>query len=78
MQKRNLNLIKYDNYDALEITKLEYLETLLDKGLKGKYGVPITILKSYIMYLPNIRIIDKIHPTINGKNLYCRIIIEIK
>ena len=71
-------LVKYDNYDALEVSKLIYLEDILYKGLKGKYGVPITILKSYIMYLPNIRIIDKIHPTINGKNLYCRIIIEIK
>ena len=78
VKKRNLNLIKYDNYDALEISKLEYLEILLDKGLNGKYGVPITILKSYLMYLPNIRIIDKIHPRINGKKLYSRIIIEIK
>ena len=71
-------LVKYDDYDALEVSKLEYLEDILSKGLKGNYGVPITILDSYIMYLPNIRIIDKIQPTINGKNLYDRIRIEIK
>ena len=72
------NLVKYDNYDALEVSKLVYLEYIIAKGLKGTFGVPITILKSYLMYLPNIRIIDKIQPTINGKNLYNRIIIEIK
>ena len=54
-----------------------YLEDIIAKGLKGTFGVPITILDSYIMYLPNIRIIDKIKPTINGKNLYDRIRIEI-
>ena len=71
-------LIKYDNYDALEVSKLVYLEDIIAKGLKGTFGVPITILDNYIMYLPNIRIIDKIKPTINGKNLYDRIRIEIK
>ena len=71
-------LIKYDDYDALEVSKLVYLEDIIAKGLKGTFGVPITILDSYIMYLPNIRIIDKIQPTINGKNLYDRIRIEIK
>lgn len=78
IKKIKYKLIKYDNYDALEVSKLEYLKDILDKGLKGKYGVPITILDSYLMYLPNIRIIDKIAPTINGKNLFHRIIIEIK
>ena len=78
VKKINYNLIKYDNYDALEVSKLVYLEDILAKGLKGKYGVPITILDSYIMYLPNIEVIDKINPIINGKNLYVRIIIEIK
>lgn len=77
-KKVKYKLIKYDNYDALEVSKLVYLEDIIAKGLKGTFGVPITILDSYIMYLPNIRIIDKIHPTINGKNLYDRIIIEIK
>ena len=77
-KKEKYKLIKYDNYDALEVSKLVYLEDIIAKGLKGTFGVPITILDSYIMYLPNIRIIDKIQPTINGKNLYGRIIIEIK
>lgn len=71
-------LVKYDNYDALEVSKLVYLEDIIARGLKGTFGVPITILDSYIMYLPNIEVIDKIHPTINGKKLYDRIIIEIK
>ena len=77
-KKEKYKLVKYDDYDALEVSKLVYLEDIIAKGLKGTFGVPITILDSYIMYLPNIRIIDKIQPTINGKNLYDRIIIEIK
>lgn len=77
-KKEKYKLVKYDNYDALEVSKLIYLEDILAKGLKGKFGVPITILDSYIMYLPNVRIIDKIQPSINGKNLYDRIRIEIK
>ena len=71
-------LVKYDNYDALEVSKLIYLEHILDKGLKGKYGVPITILKSYLLYLPNIDVKDIIEPTINNKNLFKRVLIEIK
>ena len=71
-------LVKYDNYDALEVSKLIYLEDILDKGLKGKYGVPITILKSYLLYLPNIEVKDIINPTINNKQLFSRVIIEIK
>ena len=77
-KKEKYKLIKYDDYDALEVSKLVYLEDIIARGLKGTFGVPITILDSYIMYLPNIRIIDKIKPTINGKNLYDRIRIEIK
>ena len=74
----NYQLMKYDNYDALEVSKLEYLEDILAKGLKGKYGVPITILKSYLLYLPNIDVKDVINPTINNKHLFKRVIIEIK
>lgn len=77
-KKLTYKLVKYDNYNALECSKLVYLEDIIARGLKGTFGVPITILDSYIMYLPNIRIIDKIKPTINGKNLYDRIRIEIK
>lgn len=71
-------LIKYDNYDALEVCKLEYLEDILAKGLNGKYGVPITILKSYLLYLPNIEVKYIIEPTINNKHLFKRVLIEIK
>ena len=78
VKKTNYNLIKYDNYDALEISNLKYLEDILAKGLKGKYGVPITILKSYLLYLPNIEAKDVIRPTINNKRLFNRVIIEIK
>ena len=78
VKKSGFKLIKYDNYDALEISKLEYLEIILDKGLKGKYGVPITILKSYLLYLPNIEVKDIIRPTINNKKLFNRVLIEIK
>ena len=70
--------MKYEDYDALEISKLEYLEDILAKGLKGKYGVPITILKSYLLYLPNIEVKDIIRPTINNKKLFNRVLIEIK
>ena len=71
-------LVKYDDYDALEVSKLEYLEDILSKGLKGNYGVPITILNSYILYLPNIDVKDLIGPKINNKHLYKRVLIEIK
>ena len=77
-KKVKYKLLKYDNYDALEVSKLEYLEDILAKGLKGKYGVPITILKSYLLYLPNIEVKDLIQPTINNKHLFKRVIIEIK
>ena len=78
VKELNYKLVKYDYYDALEVSKLKYLEDILDKGLKGKYGVPITILKSYLLYLPNIEVKDLIEPTINNKNLFKRVIIEIK
>lgn len=78
VKKSDFKLIKYDKYDALEISKLEYLEDILAKGLKGKYGVPITILKSYLLYLPNIEVKDIIIPTINNKTLFYRVLIEIK
>lgn len=77
-KKLTYKLVKYDNYDALECSKLVYLEDIIARGLKGTLGVPITILDSYIMYLPNIEVIDKIKPTINGKRLYDRIRIVIK
>ena len=78
VKELNYKLIKYDNYDALDVSKLIYLEDILEKGLKGKYGVPITILKSYLLYLPNIEVKDLINPTINNKHLFKRVIIEIK
>lgn len=78
VKKQNYTNIKYDDYDAFEISKLEYLENILDKGLKGNYGVPITILKSYLIYLPNIEVKDVIRPTINNKKLFLRVLIEIK
>ena len=71
-------LVKYDNYDALEVSKLIYLEDILAKGLKGNFGVPITILKSYLLYLPNIEVKAIIKPTINNKHLFTRVLIEIK
>ena len=71
-------LVKYDNYDALEVSKLVYLEDIIARGLRGKFGVPITILKSYILYLPNIEVKDIIIPTINNKYLFNRVLIEIK
>ena len=77
-KKVKYKLVKYDNYDALDVSKLIYLEDILAKGLKGKYGVPITILKSYLLYLPNIEVKDLLNPTINNKNLFYRVIIEIK
>ena len=78
VKELDYKLMKYDNYDALEVSKLEYLEDILDKGLKGNYGVPITILKSYLLYIPNIDVKDIIAPTINNKHLFKRVLIEIK
>ena len=78
VKELDYKLMKYDDYDALEVSKLEYLEDILAKGLKGKYGVPITILKSYLLYLPNIEVKYIIEPTINNKHLFKRVLIEIK
>ena len=77
-KKEKYKLVKYDNYNALECSKLVYLEDIIARGLKGTFGVPITILDSYIMYLPNIEVKAIIAPTINNKNLFKRVIIEIK
>ena len=71
-------LVKYDNYDALDVSKLIYLEDIIEKGLKGKFCVPVTILKSYLLYLPNIEVKDIIIPKINNKCLFKRVLIEIK
>ena len=78
VKELDYKLMKYDDYDALEVSKLEYLEDILAKDLKGKYGVPITILKSYLLYLQNIEVKDIIRPTINNKKLFNRVLIEIK
>ena len=78
VKELNYKLVKYEDYDALEVSKLIYLEDILAKGLKGKYGVPITILKSYLLYLPNIEVKGLINPKINNKKLFTRVIIEIK
>ena len=78
VKELNYNLIKYDNYDALDVSKLIYLEDIIEKGLKGKFGVPVTILKSYLLYLPNIEVKDIIIPKINNKCLFKRVLIEIK
>ena len=77
-KKLTYKLVKYDNYNALECSKLIYLEDIIARGLKGTFGVPITILDSYIMYLPNIEAKYVIRPTINNKNLFQRVLIEIK
>ena len=78
VKELNCKLVKYDNYDALEVSKLVYLEDIIAKGLKGTFGVPITFLKSYLLYLQNIEVKDIINPTINNKHLFKRVIIEIK
>ena len=78
VKEMNYKLIKYDDYDALEINKLVYLEDVLARGLKGQFGVPITILKSYLLYLPNIEAKCIIRPKINNKNFFPRVLIEIK
>ena len=78
VKESKYELVKYDNYDALDISKLIYLEDIIEKGLKGKFGVPVTILKSYLLYLPNIEVKYLIEPKINNKCLFKRVLIEIK
>ena len=77
-KKLTYKLVKYDNYNALECSKLVYLEDIIARGLKGTFGVPITILKSYLLYLPNIEVKCIIKPMINNKHLFKRVLIEIK
>lgn len=78
VKEMHYKLVKYDNYDALECSKLVYLEDIIAKGMKGFYGVPITILQSYLLYLPNIEAKYVIAPTINNKSLFKRVLIEVK
>ena len=46
-KKLTYKLVKYDNYNALECSKLVYLEDIIARGLKGTFGVPITILNIF-------------------------------
>lgn len=63
---------KYDNYDAINVNKMKDIPC----DYYGTMGVPITILKQYD---PNVfEIIDNIDPTLNGKDLFARIIIKRK
>ena len=78
VKELNYKLIKYDDCDAMDVSKLAYLEDILAKGLKGKYGVPVTILNSYLLYLPNIEAKYLINPKINNKSIFKRVLIEVK
>lgn len=77
-KKVKYELIKYDDYNAFDLGRLEYLEDILEKNKKGFYGVPITILNSYLLYSSNIRPMYIIHPKKKGKAVFARILIEVK
>ena len=78
VKKIKYELIKYDNYNAYDLGRLEYLEDILEKNKKGFYGVPITILNSYLLYSSNIRPMYLIRPKKKGKVVYTRLLIEVK
>lgn len=76
--KLKVNFQKYDNYDALECPKLEYLNLL--KDYKENIGVPITILKDVDKYKDEFDFVEErpVKPQLNGKDLFNRIIIRKK
>lgn len=61
---------KYDNYDAIDVSKTKDIPCDYD----GVMGVPITFLDKYNP--AQFRIIDGVHPKINGKGLYYRLLIQ--
>lgn len=74
---------KYDNYDAIEVSKTEYIPY----DYRGHMGVPITFLNKYnpeqfeIIGKMSTTSVDEFnfgYPFINGKKIYARIIIKNK
>ena len=76
--KLKVNFKKYDDYDALECPKLEYLKLL--KDYKGNIGVPITILLNVDDYKDDYIFVEEkpMKPKLEGKYLFNRIIIKKK
>lgn len=76
--KMKIKFQKYDDYDAIECPKIEYLNLL--KDYKGNIGVPITILLNIDNYINDYDFIED-KPTrfkLNGKDLFVRVIIRKK
>lgn len=61
---------KYDNYDAINVNKV----TDIPMDYYGVIGVPITFLDKYCP--TQFEIVEKLHPLLNGKRLYKRILIK--
>lgn len=73
--KKNIEYTKYDNYDSIEVPKLELLRYY--KEYEGNMGVPITFfIKHYD--IDKYEVIDLIKPKLNGKDMFLRIIIKNK
>lgn len=73
--KINIEYTKYDNYDSIEVPKLELLRYY--KEYEGNMGVPITFfIKHYD--IDKYEVIDSIRPKLNGKEIFSRIIIKNK
>ena len=61
---------KYDNYDAINVNKTADIPM----DYNGVIGVPITFLDKYCP--TQFEIVEKLHPLLNGKRLYKRILIK--
>ena len=73
-----MNLLSMTTIMLLIQVDLNIQKTFLKKNKKGFYGVPITILNSYLLYLSNIRPMYLIRPKKKGKLVYTRLLIEVK
>lgn len=77
-------LFKYDNYDAYELSKTEYIDPFIEEYEEyifngGLFGAPITSLDKYYKGLDSILdIVECIVPFYKGKALYKRIIYRVK
>ena len=63
---------KYDYYDAIEVDKCDNIPC----DYYGKMGVPTTFFGKWNK--EQFELLDCINPTINGKNVYSRLIIKRK
>ncbi len=76
---------KYDNYDAYEVPKSNLVDEFVEQHLEyliggGRFGAPITYLYNFQKDSSDVsfKLIDLLDPKLNGRNLYKRLVFELK